>query len=506
MRQVCLPYTDLPGTSHLFADYIYHFDRTKPFYLRPPGDFEAPTLPLERRLAVVAALRKINGDSPALDQLELQGTVAVVTGQQVGLFSGPAYTIYKALTAAKLARRLSEGGMPAVPVFWLATEDHDFAEIDHARVFKPKYEPITLRATGAGNPSQPVGGIPIRDLPLGELRSALAGFTYADEVLSAVEECYRAGRTFGEAFRELIKRLLSGYGLIFFDPMDAEIRRIAAPFLREAYERGPELVEAVLARSKALVSAGYHAQVLVEPNSSFFFWLENGKRVPLQKTAAEIGERADLLSPNALLRPVMQDWLLPTVAYIGGPAELAYLAQSAVIYEKLLGRAPAAVSRTSFTILDEKSAALMEKFDLTLPACLAGEESVRAHVAERLVPPHLEREFRNVEQEFADRLDRLERSLLSFDPTLSAALAKSRKRILYQIEKNRGKVAREALRRDPRILVTASHLSHLVCPERHLQERYYTLLPFLAKHGMDLVDTLYEAINWDCSGHMIVTI
>lgn len=506
MRSLCLPYTEFPGTSSLFSDYLYNFDRVSQFYLRRPDDLRGAPLPDERRLAVCAALRRINGDSAPLNQLELPDTVAVVTGQQVGLFSGPAYTIYKALTAAKLARQLSERGTRAVPVFWMATEDHDFAEIDHAQVFDSSYSPQTLRATGGGGASQPVGGIPIRDLPLEELRHALRGFEYADEVFGLVEDSYRTGKTFGESFCDLLQRLFAGYGLVFFDPMDPEIRRIAAPFLLEALQRGPELVSAVVERGKQLVAGGYHLQVLVEPASSFFFWLENGKRVPLKRSLEEARERPELLSPNALLRPVMQDWLLPTAAYVGGPAELAYLAQSAAIYEKLLGRAPAAVPRAAFTLLDEKSAALMEKYGVTVPSCLAGEGPVRERIAGKLIPPALERRYDELSKEFSGRLELLERDLVAFDPTLAAALGKSRKKILYQVEKNRGKAAREALRRDKRVSVGATQLSHLVCPERHLQERYYTILPFLAKHGMGLIDTVYENLNRSCPDHLVLTV
>src|SRR5262245_19552381 len=138
----CIRQTDLPGTSRLFADAVYHPDRVARFYPRPLRDPESyraaaveADLPADRRAALVAALRRLNGDSPSLALLAQPGTAAVVTGHQVGLFTGPSYTIYKALTAARLARRLTEDGTPAVPIFWLATEDHDFLEVNHAWVF-----------------------------------------------------------------------------------------------------------------------------------------------------------------------------------------------------------------------------------------------------------------------------------------------------------------------------------------------------------------------------------
>lgn len=525
MRQVCLPHTQLPGTSALFADYLYHFERVSRFYTHSPHDPEAlraaanaAQIPDQRRSEVVAALRQINGDNPSLDELEVPGTVAVVTGQQVGLFSGPAYTVYKALTAAKLARQMSESGIRAVPVFWLATEDHDFAEIDHAGIFGPGHEPIKVTATGNSGAGKPVGSIPLVSAPIEELKRALDGFLYADEISAAVEDAYQPGRTFGEAFRILLQRLLSGHHLIFLDPMEPALRRAAAPLLRSALEHGEELGAAVRARSKDLQESGYHAQVLFEEQSSFFFLLENGRRLALRTrdgdyfhetrriSREQLLESAESLSPNALLRPVMQDYLLPTAAYVGGPAELAYLAQSQVLYQALLGRAPVAVSRSCFTLLDERAYSLLDRYQLKLPDAFHGHEALKEKIAARLVPPSLEESFTEARGETAALLERLQGQLAAFDPTLGAAMAKSQAKILYQLDKNRRKAAREALRRNTQVDTGAAHLSGLLFPERHLQERYYSILPFLAKHGPDLLDTVYEHVHRGCPDHLVLTV
>src|SRR6185369_14385685 len=146
MHCTCVRQSDLPNTTRLFADVLYHPDRTAPFYQHPIRDLEAfqraasqIDLPADRRAALIDALRVQNPESPSLQRLAQPGTVAVVTGQQVGLFSGPCYTIYKVLHAVKLAAWLSENGVPAVPLFWLATEDHDFAEVNHTWVFDPEH-------------------------------------------------------------------------------------------------------------------------------------------------------------------------------------------------------------------------------------------------------------------------------------------------------------------------------------------------------------------------------
>ncbi len=196
------------------------------------------------------------------------GTVAVVTGQQVGLFSGPSYTIYKVLHAVKLAQWLTANGIPAVPVFWLATEDHDFAEVNHAWVFDAAHQPVKLemrRSSGA----QPVGGVALVAPPVRELRTALEGMPFGEEVADAVEETYRAGSTMGQAFGELLRRLLAAFDVLQVDPMLPEFRELAAPAMRAAVEAAPELTAAVLARNEELAAAGYHAQVHVEEQTSF---------------------------------------------------------------------------------------------------------------------------------------------------------------------------------------------------------------------------------------------
>jgi uncharacterized protein YllA (UPF0747 family) len=281
-----------------------------------------------------------------------------------------------------------------------------------------------------------------------------------------------------------------------------EIREIAAPFLAEAYERREELSALVRARSRELEAAGYHAQVLFEEKTSFFFKLEEGRRVPV----GDGPQQAAALSPNALLRPVMQDYLLPTAAYVGGPAELAYLAQSQPIYRALLGRMPVAAPRAGFTLLDERAHALMDRHHISLIDCFHGESALRDRIAARMIPEELHIGFEDTLSDVRNAVDKLLGPIERFDPTLGAAWKKSREKMLYQIEKNRKKTAREALRRQAHVETAATHLATLVYPDRHLQERSYSILPFLARHGLDLVDTLYEKLNAGCPDHLVTTI
>ena len=200
----------------------------------------------------------------------------------------------------------------------------------------------------------------------------------------------------------------------------------------------------------------------------------------------------------------MQDYLLPTVAYIGGPAELAYLAQSQVIYDQLLGRMPVALSRCGFTLLDQRASKLMERYQLPFPATLVDEQTLEQRLARALVPETVERSFEKISREVRRLVDGLGEELEQFDHTLGAAMEKSRAKMLYQLEKLRRKTARETLRRNQRAASDARFLHNLIFPHRHLQERFYSILPFLAKHGVDVVDQLLDASGANCPDHRVL--
>ncbi len=528
MESSCVRQTDVPGTSKLYADLIYRFDRVSDLYPHRPNDAEALMaaaqfdFPAGRRAAVADALTPLNRGNPALDLLRRPGTVAVVTGQQTGLFSGPAYTVYKALTAIRAARELTARGTPAVPVFWLATEDHDFAEVDHVWVFDTEHRPVRIRMNGpTAHGSRPVGEIALGaqgDIPIPELRAALAGLPFADEAVAMVERAYAPGETMGSAFARLIGELFGAYDLLLIDPMERSLREIAAPLMREAVERMPELADALMARSKELVARGYHAQVLVDKTTSLVFLLQDGHRLALRRSsgdftagsrklsAAELAGLAGSLSPNALLRPVVQDYLLPTAAYIGGPAELAYFAQSQVLYGMLLGRQPAAFPRACFTLLDEHSNKRMRRYGLGPADLFAGEQALRDTLAARLVPAALGRRLDDTKTAFATALDALSGDLRRFDVSLAGALETSRRKIEYQVGKIERKTAAQILMRDERAVRDARSLNGLVFPEKHLQERFYSIVPFLAKFGPGLVDEIYGAVRLECPDHQFLVI
>ena len=522
MQPSCVRQDQIPGTSKLFADYLYQFGKLSTFF--PYTSWHADgvaavaktvTFPPERRAKIVAALAAQNHDKTALDKLAQPNTVAVITGQQVGFLLGPAYTIFKALTAVRLAAHLNEQGISAVPVFWLATEDHDLAEVDHAWVFDEQATPAKVSLANSVVNGGPVGDVVLNEIPLSELRSGLGNLPFADDVMKEVAAAYQPGATLGSAFRRLLEKTLGGLGLLFLDPLAAPIREVAAPFLSEAVQRVPELLSALRTRNAEISKAGYHTQVHIDDDSSLFFLLKNGRRWPVRwkdgrfvtkdgsYTAAEMGAMAAQLSPNALLRPVMQDYLLPTASYVAGPSETAYFAQGAALYEKLLGRMPVIYPRNSFTLLDARASKLLVRYGLRVPDLLDHHENVKGVLAAKLVPPALSEQIKAAQTSASQALAQLQGGLLQFDPTLEAAARKSTAKITYQFAKLERKIARETMRRDEHATKDAQYLVNLIYPQRHLQERFYSILPFLAKHGLDLPQQLLAQIQLSCPDHML---
>jgi bacillithiol synthase len=507
---VCIRHTDLPGTSRLFRDFLYHFDDVAPYFQHDPSSPDslaharkAIQYPDSRRAQVAEALREINPPSANLDLFAQPNTAAVLTGQQVGLYGGPAYTLYKALSAIVLAGQLTKQGHPTVPIFWLATEDHDVEEIRAAHLWD---QSITAQAASDGRPA---GLHTLQGLPETKLFNAT--------VQALADRHYTNGQTFGQAFLGLLQELLSPLGLIFADPLHPTLRAAGAAFLSQAAEAAPHLSQALVERGHSLEANGYHAQVHFDPKqTSLLFKFEGEQRQQLKFdgqqyssgkqswTPAELAQQGAALSPNALLRPVWQDWLFPTVALYGGPGELAYFAQSEVLYRELLGRMPVVLPRSFFTIVDPKSESILERYRLRYQEVLQNEEQVRDAISRRLIPPPLLDTLNESEQRIERAFHDLDIHLSAFDPTLVAASANSQSKVRYQFLKNKAKIIREVLRKNDQAQRQAAHLSHRLAPHGHLQERHYCLLSMLDEYGLDFIPTILENIHTDCHDHHVL--
>lgn len=543
-------FTDIPRTTRLFNDFLYDYEKVSRFYT-DCGRAVSPLAEHARRVGayefdrvrVPNALERINrrAGSPELtfkhiDMLRRPGSVAIVTGQQAGLFTGPLYTIHKALTVIKLAACLREQGIEAAPVFWIASEDHDYDEVNHARLVDTEGRLAELRYEPQDRPADVSVGRVILDERISEtiteFINRLPQSEFAPELERDLRESYAAGVGFADAFARLMARLFRNYGVVLIDPLDEELKQVAAPLYAKAIEKSSDIARALVARSAELEAAGYHAQVKVSDDMVPLFIMDEGRRVALTQPgtqgATEAGGRfavkgsarsfapdelAELarrcpncFSPNVTLRPVVQDYLLPVAAYIGGPAEIAYFAQISAVYETLERPQPCVLPRASFTIVEGRHQKTLKKYGLELADFFDGLHPAITKVVEESLDRGTSRTFTETERVITDQLDRLEEALRQADPTLATALKRGREKVLYQIEHLRTRYVHTSARRHETAYRQVERAYATLYPNKNPQERELNIYYLLSRYGPSLIDELYSATEIGYSNHKLVYI
>jgi bacillithiol biosynthesis cysteine-adding enzyme BshC len=542
LRVERLPFGRVPHQSRLFLEYLADPTALSRFY--PEAVRFHHELPARRgrvlaahqtsRDALCDALRAMNeswGAAPRVlanvERLRSSETVAVVTGQQVGLFTGPLYTLYKALSAVKLAACLTARGAEAVPVFWMATEDHDWEEVLAAEVIAcdGRLAKIALPAELHGE-GQPVGGVVLDEsaaAATARLVELLPSSEFVPGLQRLVGDCYRPGRTHGEAFARLLAALTGRYGLILLEPSDARLKRLAAPLYSEAVRRAPDIAAAVVERSRALEAEGYHAQVHATADAFPLFLHEGGARRALAReadgryrargtgrawTLEELSALAlaepERFSPNVTLRAVVQDYLLPTIAYYGGAAEVAYFAQTAEAYRLLERPATPILHRASLTVVERRAGRTLERYGLKLEDFFGGLDPVIARVVEEHLGREVARGFQESEAQVRAALDSLRERLRGFDPTLADALEGGRRKIEHQLEGLRSRFHRAQMARDRAALRQIERAATALYPEKSLQERHLNVTSLVARHGPFVVEWLHDAIELGAPEHQIL--
>ena len=466
-----------------------------------------------------------------LENIELlreHDCVAVVSGQQAGLFTGPLYTIYKALSAVKLTECLRGRGIKAVPVFWIATEDHDFAEVSKATVLGQKGNLVELK----NEPQRcyenlPVGYVALDEsvqTTIEELFQALPHTEFTNELRGMIEDSWKIGADFGTAFGTMLTKILNKYGLIMLCPLNEQLKKLAAPLYVEAIRKSKEIVEALQTRSRELEKDEYHAQVFVADDYFPLFWqAKNKTRHALKQTKngtykvkdiereftldalAELaGQNPERFSPSVVLRSVVQDYLLPTVTYYGGAAEIAYFAQSAEVY-KILNRPQTPIlHRASFTLIEPKHAKTLDKYDLELKDLFAGTENIMSQIVEKFLNKEMANVFAEVEEKINIQINRLERDLIKLEPTLAENLTNRKRKILYHISNLRRKFQHAQIQKDQAVQKQIATLFASLTPHKSLQERTLNVITYLNLYGLNMIDWVYDAIDLDDKKHRIL--
>jgi bacillithiol biosynthesis cysteine-adding enzyme BshC len=522
----------MPGQSRLFVDFCAGALRAF-LPLREIGG-NRPPLPAHwpELVRLLAAQNPSPAAEPAIESLT-QGAGAVLTGQQVGLFGGPLFSPFKAASAIARARTATAAGHPHAAIFWLASEDHDFTEINQA-VFPASRELVNLTYAKAPEIALPAGRIVLEEsiTPLVERATELLGPSEATDALVAA---YKPGKTFAQAFADFYSRIFAAQGLLIIDASSRDFHRLGAPVLRTALERADEFHVALVERSQALEAAGYHAQVAVAPQSSLLFLIDDkiGARLALRRiapapnepnglwlAAGPAGNRsyssADLLgilaaeperiSPAALLRPVFQDFLFSTTAQVGGPAEIAYLAQSNVLFEGILGRQTPPIARFSATLIEPSIAKMLRRHELTLEQVFAEENaaSLAQRIAARSMPIETKQKLAAAGNALDAELDALVAWLQSQDKGLGQSADTAAGKMRYQMNRLRTLAANFQLQREATLTRHADTIFNALYPGGVLQERVHGAAYYFARCGLELAETLCVQAAASCPGHTVL--
>ncbi len=529
----CISFNDVPHSTHIFRDFLSYSPAIQKFFPTQPDVAHiaafAKFVPrnLERQAKVADVLERQNRAWGAADatlrniQRLRDGAFAVVTGQQVGLFGGPLLSLFKAASVLALAKQIEALGVDCVPVFWLASEDHDLAEVNQALLLTSDLQLAPFSAPTRGIEGGPVARLRFAEGTNGMVAKAaeLLGESLAADYL---RQSYAEGETLSGGYAKLFTRIFREHGLIFLDPADAELHRIAAPLFMDAAARAAELDDAILVRNRELQAGGYHEQVKVTRESTPLFALVDGARVPIHRangqfkigrevvSSGELQHRIEAspegFSANVLLRPVLQDYWLPTLAYIGGPAEIAYFAQAEVIYEKLLGRVTPVSSRLSATLIEPRIERLLTKYQVELPELFHGECQLRDCIAARILPAELKQSFAEAHDSVDRSMQQVSVALQKLDPTLVEAAGRALSKMRYQVGRLEKRAAQAEVRRDAILTRHAAQIENALFPHKTLQEREIAGLYFYAKYGPALIDRLIDLAQARCPEHKVLVL
>ncbi len=538
---IAIDVRQIGSIRRLAGDYAFDFEKISQLYAGNPAspdawrDAIARTIAYPRRnqemAALLAAQQDRRGAPPqartAAARLNVPGTVAVVTGQQATAFGGPLYTLLKALTAIQLARRVSrEYGTECIAIFWVHSEDHDWAEVASCTVLDGNFQPVTVTLP----PPPGAGELPVGELELDDrieniissLASALPPTDFTESTIAALRAAYRPGARMATAFAEWLEGLLGPYGLVVFEACDRAAKPLVADlFARELREAGKTAALAAAA-GQDLAARGHAPQVEPHADSVALFHI-NGARTAIKKhgdDAFTIGDRtvsaADLIaeaerhpehfSPNVLLRPVVQDRMFPTICYVPGPSELAYLGQLGGVYRHFGVPMPLLFPRATATLIDSNAARFLHRYGLPLEALQPQDEATLNRLLESQLPASIEHALREAEQTIRASMQKLIDAMPALDPTLAGAARTTLGKMEHDLKGLHAKVIHSAKKRDETLRRQFTRAQAQIFPVGHPQERTLSIPYFLNRYGPALVDRLLDGLPLALGYHYVLTI
>lgn len=537
-------YTQLNFLPKLFINYVNDFEKVKEFFRLNFRDNDALIKNLEHfnkdeehrnKIVEILLHQNINESSSSITKenihaLNSLNTFAIITGQQLGLLTGPLYTIYKIITTIKLANKLNKKfpELKFVPIFWLEGDDHDFHEVNWIKILdnennltKISYDDGLDAETNRG----PMGfyqfNLAIEQF-LEKVSATLKETEFKSDVINLIKKYYFPGSTFKVGFVGLLKEFFDKYGLIIFDPQDAEVKKLLRTIFIKDIENFSFISEELISRS-AKLEENYHAQVKIKPIN--LFYLEDGGRYLLEPSGDKIfrlkGKRKkftydellkeiDILpekfSPNVILRPICQDYLFPTAFYVAGPSEICYHSQIYPYYAVHNLTPPILFPRASATIIENKVQNILNKYKLSLLDFFSNIEQLATAVADRSSEIVVNDIFENVFSDIDKSIQYLNENITKIDSTLSDAIQNTKNKIQQSLNTLKEK-SLAAQRRKNEIIYRQIHkTSNILFPDENLQEREINFIYFANKYSLNFIDYIFNNLDIELFDHQIIRI
>lgn len=531
-----------PWVRPLVTEHATNFDAVAPLFAGNPtrsADWQRTIARVQHahtpHRTLVAGLvadqiARRGGSAEALNNARRLGSaqsVAIVTGQQAGAFGGPLYTVLKAVTAIQVAARVEkEHNVPAIPVFWVDAEDHDWAEIQTTTALNRDFVPANVELPAPDHAgAYPVGALVLDgdvELAIEAFEQTVAPTEFTAEVIAGLRRRYCGGATVSAAFAGWIEDLLGHHGLVVFEADDPR----AKPVVREMFAaelRDPaRTCDLVREAGRTMAQLGHPAQLEQADDMVNLFYLDANGRRPIRRrgTGYAIGDTAhtpdalaaealahpERFSPNVVLRPLVQDLLFPTACYIAGPSELAYQAQLGGVYQAFGVEQPMLLSRASATLLDAASARFLDRHDVAFESLQSQDESVLNRLLETQLPASIDQAISQAEQHLGQQADVLRDAVTQVDPTLSGAVDTTVTKIKETLKHLHGKIVQASKKKDETLRRQFIRTRGLAFPAGHPQERLLGVAFFANRYGPRFADRLIETLPSDTSRHYLITL
>jgi bacillithiol biosynthesis cysteine-adding enzyme BshC len=540
LSPVSIDVRQAPWLRPLAGDYAFNFSNVATLYAGDPASPEAwrraiaraqqPRIERSEIARILEAQQTRRAAPPAAVSASRTlldpRAVAIVTGQQAGAFGGPLFTLLKAITTIQLARRIAdEYQAPAVAVFWIDAEDHDWAEVSTCTVLDANFQQqtITLPAPrGAGE--LPVASLLLDDrveASLAQLSGALPATDFHDWVMSGLRAAYHPGVGIADAFARWLESVLGPHGLIVFESADPAAKPLVSDIFKRELAAPGRTAALAAAAGDVLAGRGHTPQVTPTPDSVSLFHLDGGRR-PIKhqggafligderhseaELSAEAARSPGRFSPNVLLRPIVQDTLFPTIAYVSGPSELAYLGQLGGVYEYFGVPMPLMYPRAMATLVDSATARFLAKYNLGIQELQAEDESALNRLLESQLPQSVESAMKEAEENIRRSIQRVIDVMPALDSTLAGAARTMLGKMEHELRSLHSKMIHAAKKRDETLRRQFTRAHAQAFPHGQPQERALAGVFFLNRYGPALIDRLLEELPLELGRHWVLTI